>query len=119
MKRVQDKQNKRRRRKLHVRKRISGTSERPRLSVYRSNKHMYIQAIDDVNSATIASASTMEKDMKELKNNVESAKKVGLAIGERLKEKKIKTAVFDRNGYPYRGIVKSIAEGVREAGLKF
>jgi len=119
MKRVQEKQSKRRRRKLHVRKHISGTSDRPRLSVYRSNKHMYIQAIDDVNNTTIASASTMEEDLRSLKNNVENAKKVGLLIGERLKEKKVKTAVFDRNGYPYRGIVKSIAEGAREAGLKF
>jgi large subunit ribosomal protein L18 len=119
MKRIQEKQNKRRRRKLHVRKHISGTNERPRLSVYRSSKHMYIQAIDDVNSATIASASTMEKDHQDLKNNVENAKKIGIILGERLKAKNIEKAVFDRNGYPYRGIVKGIAEGAREAGLKF
>ncbi|MDY7027844.1 MAG: 50S ribosomal protein L18 [Spirochaetota bacterium] len=119
MKRVQEKQNKRRRRKLHVRKHISGTSDRPRLSVFRSSRHMYVQAIDDVNNTTIAAVSTMAGELKDLKNNVENAKKVGMAIGEQLKAKKIKTVVFDRNGYPYHGIVKNIADGAREAGLKF
>lgn len=119
MKRVQEKQAKRRRRKLHVRKRVSGTGERPRLSVYRSSRHMYVQAIDDIGNTTIASVSTMEKEYRDIKNNVENAKKIGKVIGERLKAKKIKTVVFDRNGYPYHGIVKNLADGVREAGLKF
>jgi large subunit ribosomal protein L18 len=119
MKRVQEKQNKRKRRKLHVRKRISGTMERPRLSVYRSNTRIYVQAIDDVSATTIAAASTMENEYRELKNNVETAKKIGTVLGERLKAKNIETAVFDRNGYPYHGVVKGVADGVREAGLKF
>ncbi len=119
MKRVKDKQNKRRRRKLHVRKKVNGTAERPRLSVYRSARHMYVQAVDDVENSTIASVSTMEKEYRDVKNNVENAKKIGKVIGERLVAKKIETAVFDRNGFPYHGIVKGIAEGIREAGLKF
>jgi len=119
MKKVKVKQDKRRRRKLHVRKRVNGTAEKPRLSVYRSAKHMYIQAIDDVSNSTIATASTMEAEYRDMKNNVENAKKIGQVLGKRLMEKKIETAVFDRNGYPYHGIVKAIADGVREAGLKF
>src|SRR6056297_721090 len=119
MKRVQEKQAKRRRRKLHVRKNISGTAERPRLSVYRSNKHMYVQAIDDTNNATVASASTMESEFTGLRNNVENASKIGNAIGERLKAKNIDTVVFDRNGFTYWGVVRSLADGARKAGLKF
>lgn len=119
MKRVQEKQNKRRRRKLHVRKRVNGTADTPRLSVYRSGKHMYIQAIDDIANGTIASVSTMEKEYRDMKNNVENAKKLGKVLGERLKAKNIETAVFDRNGFPYHGVVKGMADGVREAGLKF
>lgn len=119
MKRVQEKQAKRRRRKLHVRKNISGTAERPRLSVYRSNKHMYVQAIDDTANSTIAAASTMESEFTGLRVNVENAKKVGIAIGERLKAKNIDTVVFDRNGFTYWGVIRSLADGAREAGLKF
>ncbi len=119
MKRVQEKQGRRKRRKLHIRKTIIGTPKRPRLSVYRSNKHLYAQAIDDTESTTITSVSNVEADYKELANNVENAKKLGKVIGERLMEKKIDRIVFDRNGYLYHGIVKGIADGAREAGLKF
>ena len=119
MKKTQEKQTRKRRRKLHVRKNIFGTPKRPRVSVYRSNKHIYVQAIDDTGSTTIASVSNVESGYKELKNSVENAKTLGKVIGERLLEKKIDRIVFDRNGYLYHGIVKGIAEGAREAGLKF
>ncbi len=119
MKRVQEKQTRRKRRKLHIRKSIVGTPKRPRLSVYRSNKHLYLQAIDDTESNTITSVSNVEADYKDLKNSVENAKKLGKVIGERLKEKKVERIVFDRNGYHYHGLVKGIADGAREAGLKF
>lgn len=119
MKRVQEKRERRRRRKLHIRKKISGTAKRPRLCVYRSNKHIYVQAIDDKESTTIASVSNVEADYRELTNSVETGKKLGMVIGERLKKKKIESIVFDRNGHMYHGIVKNIADGAREAGLKF
>lgn len=119
MKRVQEKHDRRRRRKLHVRKSIVGTPSRPRVSVYKSNKHIYVQAIDDTESSTITSVSNVEADYKDLNKSVENAKKLGKVIGERLLEKKIDRIVFDRNGYLYHGIVKGIADGAREAGLKF
>ena len=119
MKRVQEKNRKRQRRKYHIRKKIFGTPKRPRLSVYRSNKHMYVQAIDDLAGHTLTSASTMEKDYRDLSNSVDNAKSIGKVIGERLKEKQIESVVFDRNGFPYHGIVRGIAEGAREAGVKF
>ncbi len=119
MKRVDDKRNKKLKRKIHIRKRIFGTPERPRLTVYRSNKHVYVQAIDDTQGVTLASASNMEAEFKALKNNVADALKIGEAIGQRLVDKKIETVVFDRNGYLYHGIVKSIADGARKSGLKF
>ncbi len=89
------------------------------MSIYKSNKHMYVQVIDDTASSTVTSVSTVEKDFKDLSNSVENAKKLGKVIGERLLEKKIDHVVFDRNGYLYHGIVKGIADGAREAGLKF
>lgn len=119
MEKVLEKQRKRARRKVHIRKRINGTATTPRISVYRSNNHMYLQAIDDTCGHTIASISTVEKDFASLTNNVENAKKLGLEFGKRLLEKKIKTVVFDRNGFKYHGIVKNLADGAREAGLKF
>lgn len=119
MKRGNDKRRKQLKRKIHIRKRISGTPDRPRLSVFRSNNHMYVQAIDDVNGVTLASASNVEAQFKDLKNSVENAAKIGQALGERLAAKKIENAVFDRNGYLYHGIVKGIADGARKSGLKF
>ena len=119
MKRLVDKQRKRTRRKHHIRKKVSGTPEKPRMSVTRSNNRMYIQVIDDKSGHTLASASTLEPDLRALKNNKENAEKLGQVIGERLKEKNIKQVVFDRNGYMYHGIVKCIADGTRKAGINF
>ncbi len=118
----QDKNALRQRRHARVRKLISGTAETPRLNVYRSLNHIYVQIIDDVKGVTLVSASTMEKAMKEQvagKTKTEAAKIVGTAAGERAKEKGIETVVFDRGGYLYTGRVKAVAEGAREAGLKF
>ena len=109
------------RRKPRIRKKISGTEARPRLVVYRSNQHLYAQLVDDVNGVTLASASTqvLNKDGETLKSNKDSATKVGKAIAEAAKAKKIETCVFDRNGYIYHGKIKALADGAREGGLKF
>lgn len=114
-----DKDRKRLKRKFHIRKRISGTAERPRMSVFRSNRSLYIQVIDDTVGKTIASASTLEKDLKDIKRNVEGAAKLGEIMGKRLLEKNITTVVFDRNGYLYHGVVKAMADGARKAGIQF
>ena len=102
-----------------VRGKISGTPERPRLNVYRSNANIYAQLIDDVSGATLAAASTLDKGFEGAAGNCEAAKKVGLALAERAKEKGITTVVFDRSGYVYHGRVAALAEGAREGGLKF
>lgn len=117
-----DKNAVRLRRHDRVRKLVSGTAETPRMSVYRSTKNIYVQLIDDVNGVTLASASTLEKTVKEQisgKTKTEAAKTVGRIAGERAKEKGIETVVFDRGGYLYTGRVQSLADGAREAGLKF
>ena len=119
MKRVQAKNVRRSRRKKHIRKNIVGSAERPRLTVYRSNTRIYIQAIDDLAGQTVVSASNLEQAHREIKRTVEGAEKLGAIIGERLKEKNIESVVFDRNGYLYHGIVKAVAEGARKAGIKF
>lgn len=119
MNRMIDKRRKQAKRKAHIRKRISGTAARPRLTVYRSNLHMYVQAIDDTVGHTLVSASTVEAEFKDLRNTVADAAKLGEAVGKRLLEKNITEVVFDRNGYLYHGIVKSIADGARKAGVKF
>ncbi len=119
MNRVIDKRRKLVRRKHHIRKRISGTASRPRMSVFRSNSHMYVQVIDDVAGTTLIAASTVESELKGLKNNVEDAAKLGETIGKRMLEKNIDTCVFDRNGYLFHGIVKGIADGARKAGVRF
>lgn len=119
MNRMIDKQRKQARRKAHIRKHISGTATRPRMTVFRSNLHMYVQVIDDTVGNTIVSASTLEAELKDLKNTVADANKLGQVVGKRLLEKNIDSVVFDRNGYIYHGIVKSIADGAREAGVKF
>ncbi len=119
MKRLIEKAKRRERRKTHIRKRLKGTSERPRMSVFRSNKHIYVQVVDDVAGNTVAAASSLEKEYRSLKLNVASAAKIGEVIGERLKGKNIQEIVFDRNGYLYHGIVKAVADGARKAGIRF
>ncbi len=119
MKRVDEKRRKRLKRKVHIRKRISGTPERLRMSVFKSNKHMYVQVVDDTTGKTIATASNVETENRELRNTVENGTKIGELIGKRLKDLKVKEVVFDRNGYLYHGIVKSIADGARKTGIKF
>ena len=102
-----------------VRAKVSGTPEKPRLNVFRSEKHIYAQVIDDVNGVTLCSASSVEKDFEGLGSNKEAAKKVGLKIAERAKAKGIENVVFDRGGYIYHGRVQELAEGAREGGLEF
>ncbi|QQO10650.1 50S ribosomal protein L18 [Breznakiella homolactica] len=114
-----EKDRKRLKRKIHIRKRISGTAERPRMTVTRSNKSLSIQIIDDTKGHTLASASTLEKDLKKIKRNVEGAGQLGEIMGKRLLEKNIKTVIFDRNGYLYHGLVKAMADGTRKAGIQF
>ena len=106
---------------LRIRKTIQGTSEKPRLSIYRSNKEIYAQVIDDVNGKTIASASSREKEITDAKvdNKIGEAQLVGKLIGERAKKAGVSSIGFDRSGYLYHGRVKSLADGAREAGLNF
>jgi len=112
----------RKKRHLRIRKNITGTMERPRLSVFRSSKHMYAQLIDDVNGNTLIAASTLDKELKEQVQNggtVEAAKLVGELVAKRALEKGFKQVVFDRSGYIYHGRVKALAEAARENGLQF
>jgi len=104
--------------KRRIRKIISGTSTKPRLSVYRSNKEIYAQLVDDVNGVTIASVSSRNKEIK-AGTKIEAATAVGKAIAEKASKSGVKTVAFDRNGYLYHGRVKVLAEAAREAGLKF
>jgi large subunit ribosomal protein L18 len=117
-----DKNKARLKRHLRVRKKISGTSERPRLSVFRSAKHIYAQLIDDVSGATLASASTVDKELSgkvDNGGNVEAARQVGQLIAERSKAKGYEIVVFDRGGYLYHGRIQALADAAREAGLQF
>ena len=112
----------RERRKLRIRKRVNGTTERPRLTVFRSAKHIYAQVIDDTTGNTLAHASTLSKDLKgalDEDNKTAAAKKVGTLIATLCKSKKIGKVVFDRNGYMYHGRVSALAQAAREAGLEF
>jgi large subunit ribosomal protein L18 len=116
----------RKRRHLRVRARVSGTAERPRLNVFRSNQHTYAQVIDDTAGHTIASASTLEPSVREALNGdddghrrIYEASVVGRVVAERAQEKGISSVVFDRGGYKYHGRVKAVAEAAREAGLEF
>lgn len=102
-----------------VRGKVSGTAERPRLSVFRSNKEMYAQLIDDVNGVTLAAASTRDKDFTRTGTKSEQSKVVGQTIAKKAAEKGIQTVVFDRAGFLYHGRIQAIAEGAREGGLKF
>lgn len=114
-----DRKMERTRRHIRVRRKISGTADRPRLCVYRSNANLYVQIIDDVAGNTIVSASTLDKEIKTKHANKEAAKEVGTLIAKRAAEKNIKTVVFDRGGYIYHGVVKELAEAAREGGLDF
>ena len=102
-----------------VRTKISGTAERPRLSVFRSNTGIYVQIIDDVAAKTLVSASTLDKEVKTKASNIEAAKEVGTLVAKRAIKAGITTVVFDRGGYIYHGKVKALAEAAREAGLEF
>ena len=109
-------------RHARVRKKLSGTPQRPRLNVYKSNTNIYAQIIDDVAGVTIVSASTLDKDIKEglsTTSNKEAAKKVGEAIGKKALDRGVEEVVFDRSGYLYHGRIKELADAAREAGLKF
>ena len=106
-------------RHARVRGKISGTAERPRLSVYRSLSNIYAQLIDDVNGVTLAAASTLDKELEGYGGNKEAAAKVGEAIAKKAAEKGITDVVFDRGGYVYQGRVAALAEAAREVGLKF
>ena len=114
-----DRKLERTRRHKRVRTKISGTAERPRLCVFRSNSNLYVQIIDDVAGNTLVSASTLDKEVKNKYANKEAAKEVGALIAKRAMEKKISEVVFDRGGYIYHGVVKELAEAAREGGLKF
>ena len=110
------------RRHKRIRKKVFGTTERPRLSVYKSLNHMYAQIVDDSHGKTIVAVSTLSKDFsseKGHKGNVSTAKKVGELVAKRALEKGLKTVVLDRGGYPYHGRVKALADSAREAGLEF
>jgi large subunit ribosomal protein L18 len=117
MKKIIDKTRKRLKRKASIRKKIRGTPERPRLTVYKSNSYTYVQVIDDAAGATVAAASNLEKEQRGMGNKVAQLEKLGLLIGERLKAKNITAVVFDRNGYRYHGKVKAVADGARKAGI--
>jgi len=110
------------RRKVRVRKKVQGTDERPRICVFRSNKHVYAQVISDNQGVTLASVSTLSKDLlgtATSNKGVSAAKQVGIALAKVCKEKNITRVVFDRNGFLYHGQVKAVADGAREGGLEF
>jgi large subunit ribosomal protein L18 len=123
--RIKTKDDRRERIKYRIRKRVEGTPERPRLTVFRSVAHIYVQVVDDAKGQTIAAASTVEPSLKGALSkdakggNVAGAKAIGKAIAERLLEKGVKQVVFDRNGFLYHGRVKAVADAAREAGLEF
>ena len=117
-----DKNEMRQKRHERIRQKVYGTPEKPRLNVYRSNNHIYAQIIDDVNGHTLTQASTLDKELKGQLNSThdkEAAKSVGNLVGKRALDKGISEVVFDRGGYIYHGRIKELADGAREAGLKF
>jgi large subunit ribosomal protein L18 len=113
------KNEKRLKRKVRIRKKISGTTQRPRLCVFRSAKHIYAQIIDDTIGKTLVAASTLEKDFSKNGDKKACANSIGKLVAQRALDQGIKTIVFDRNGYIYHGRVKSLSDGAREAGLEF
>ena len=114
-----DKKANREKRHLRVRKKVSGTAERPRLSVFKSEKNIYAQVIDDITGTTLVSASSLDKEFALKGGNKEGAKLVGETVAKRAIEKGINDVVFDRGGYIYHGRIKELAEAARVAGLKF
>jgi len=121
---IQDKKHDRwKKKKASIRKRVFGTPERPRLTIYRSAKHIYAQIIDDTTGKTLVSTSTLSKELREearsVKSEMDVCKLVGKQTAKRALEKKILNVVYDRNGYLYHGRVKAVADGAREGGLKF
>jgi large subunit ribosomal protein L18 len=108
-------------RKARIRRKLSGTSERPRLTVYKSLKHIYAQLVDDASGRTLAFASSLSKELKKVGegDKKEDAKRVGKLLAEKAKATKVETVVFDRNGFPYHGRIAAVADAAREAGLKF
>jgi large subunit ribosomal protein L18 len=109
----------RKKRKARIRKKVNGSAERPRLVVFRSNKHIYAQIIDDLAGATLASASTLSLEGDNIRLTVENAKMVGKKVAEEAIKKSITSVVFDRNGFVYHGRIKAVADGAREGGLNF
>lgn len=118
MSRAADKRARWIRRKRHIRQNVRGTAERPRITVYKSNRHTYAQVIDDDAGRTLVAASNREKELSSLSNDVSGATQLGESLGKRLADQKITTLVFDRNGYPFAGKVQAIAEGLRKAGIR-
>ena len=114
-----DRKFERQRRHKRVRTKISGTTECPRLAVAKTNKNIIAQIIDDTKGETLVYVSTMDKDIRNKKANIEAAKEIGTTIAKKAASKKIKTVVFDRGGYIYHGVVKELAEAAREGGLEF
>jgi large subunit ribosomal protein L18 len=119
MKKLIEMEKRRNRRKKSIRGKISGTTERPRLTVYKSNLYIYAQAIDDQKGITVVSASNKEKELTGIKSTIEGAGKIGEIIGKRLKEKNIQKIVFDRNGYIFHGKIKALADSIRKEGVIF
>lgn len=114
-----DKNKRRQKIRWRIRKKISGTAERPRLSIFRSNKEIYAQLIDDLSGTTIAQANSREADVSKDGNKTAQSKQVGQALAQRAKDAGIETVVFDRSGYLFHGRVKALADGAREGGLNF
>lgn len=116
------KKTRRRRRKLRVRKRVFGTADRPRLTVFRSSKNIAVQVVDDVAGVTLCQAASLNKELRDritYGGNIAAAQAIGTAVAERAKEKGITKVVFDRNGYRYHGRIKALADAAREGGLGF
>jgi len=119
LRKMLDKDRKRLKRKIHIRKTISGTAERPRMTVFKSNRSLSIQLIDDTKGHTLASVSTLEKELRNIKTTVPGALQLGEIMGKRILDINIKSVVFDRNGYLYHGLIKAMADGARKAGVLF
>lgn len=118
MKRLRIKQEQKKRRKMRVRRKIVGTADRPRISVFKSNRNIVVQAIDDGSGHTLSQASSLSGDYKGLAVNVDSGLKIGEQLGNRLKSLGLEKAVYDRNGNQYHGVVKAVADGVRKSGIQ-